>query len=94
MGPWLRSHYLLFLGEGLERFGRFDAAGEVLTQAADYAAGNQINSVSFRAEDALVAMRSNRRRSAPAPVFDSVPQEVLAAARSISELRKGSLTPA
>jgi len=90
----LRSHYLLFLGEGLERFGRLDAAGEVLTQAGDYAASNQINSVTFRAEDALVAMRSNRRRNAPTPVFDSVPQEVLAAARSISELRKGSLTPA
>jgi tetratricopeptide (TPR) repeat protein len=94
MGPWLRSHYLLFLGEGLERFRRFDAAAEVLTQAADYAASNQINAVAFRAEDAIVAMRSNRQRNAPAPVFDSIPQEVLAAARSISELRKGSLTPA
>lgn len=94
MGPWLRSHYLLFLGEGLELFGRYEAATEVLTEAADYAACNQINSVSFRAEDALVAMRSNRRRNAPAPAFDGVSQEVLAAARSISELRKGSFTPA
>jgi tetratricopeptide (TPR) repeat protein len=94
MGPWLRAHYLLFFGEGLERFGRYEAATEVLSQAFEYASTNQIHSVAFRAEDAMVAIRSNRRTSAPAPVFDSVPQEVLAAARSISELRKGSLTPA
>jgi tetratricopeptide (TPR) repeat protein len=94
MGPWLKAHYLLFLGEGLERFGRYDAASEILTQTVEYSSTNQIHSITFRAEDALVAIRSNRRRVAEAPVFDSVPQEVLAAARSISELRKGSLTPA
>jgi tetratricopeptide (TPR) repeat protein len=94
MGPWLQSHYLLFLGEGLERFGRYEAATEILTGAIQYATANQIHAVAFRAEEAMVAIRSNRRTSAPAPVFDSVPQEVLAAARSISELRKGSLTPA
>jgi tetratricopeptide (TPR) repeat protein len=94
MGPWLRSHYFLFLGEGLERFGRYEAATEVLTEAIQYASANQIHAVAFRAEEAVVAIRSNRRTSVPAPVFESVPQEVLAAARSISELRKGSLTPA
>jgi tetratricopeptide (TPR) repeat protein len=94
MGPWLRAHYLLFFGEGLERFGRYEAATELLDQAFRYASANQIHAVAFRAEDAMVAIRSNRRTSAPAPVFDSVPQEVLAAACSISELRKGSLTPA
>jgi tetratricopeptide (TPR) repeat protein len=94
MGPWLRAHYLLFLGEGLERFGRYEAATEVLTQTVEYASANQIHSITFRAEDALVAIRSSRRRTTPTPVFDNVPQEVLAAARSISELRKGSLTPA
>jgi hypothetical protein len=94
MGPWLQSHYLLFLGEGLERFGRYEAAAEVLAGAIQYATANQIHAVAFRAEDAMVAIRSNRRTSASAPVFDSVPQEVLAAARSISELRKGSFTPA
>lgn len=94
MGPWLRAHYLLFFGEGLERFGRYEAATEVLSQAFEYASANQIHSVAFRAEDAMVTIRSNRRTSAPAPVFENIPQEVLAAARSISELRKGSLTPA
>jgi tetratricopeptide (TPR) repeat protein len=93
MGPWLRSHYLLFLGEGLERFGRFAAAAEALGQAAEYAATNQIHSVTFKAENALVAMRSNRRITEPAPDFEGVSLEVLAAAQSISELRKGSLAP-
>jgi tetratricopeptide (TPR) repeat protein len=94
MGPWLQSHYLLFLGEGLERCGRFDAATHVLTEAVEYASANQIHSVMFRADDALVAVRSSKRTHAQATVFENVPQEVLAAAHAISELRKAALAPA
>jgi tetratricopeptide (TPR) repeat protein len=94
MGPWLKSHYLLFMGQGLERFSRFDAATEVLAEAVEYANANQIHSVMFRADDALVAVRSSRRTHVQPLVFDSVPQEVLAAAHAISELRKAALTPA
>jgi len=94
MGPWLKSHYLLFLGQGLERFARFDAATEVLAEAVEYASANQIHAVMFRADDALVAVRSSKRTRAHTVVFDNVPQGVLAAAHSISELRKAASAPA
>ena len=94
VGAWLRSHYLLFLGEGLERFGRYEAAAEALEEAIAYTSANQIHSVTFKAEEVLGAVRTKTRRHAPAPVFAEVPQEVLAAAHAISELRKAALTPA
>ena len=93
MGTWLRSHYLLFLGEGLERFGRYEAAEQALEEGVAYASANQIHAVTFKAEEILAAVRAKSRREASAPVFDQVPQEVLAAAHAISELRKAALTP-
>jgi tetratricopeptide (TPR) repeat protein len=92
MGPWLKSYFLLFLGEGQERFGRFESAREALEEAVDFSAANQIHPVTFRAESALVALRSSNRAKAPAPVFHDVPEDILAAAHSISELRKVALT--
>jgi tetratricopeptide (TPR) repeat protein len=94
LGPLLRSYFLLFLGEGLERFGRCEAAEQALTEAVDYATANQIFAVSFKAEEAFAAVRSRSARIAAVPVFDQVPQEVLAAAHAISELRKAALAPA
>lgn len=93
LGPWLKSHFLLFLGEGLQHFTRYEAAEQVLREALDYSAANQIFSVNFRAEETLATLRAQSRRAAAAPVFDHLPQEVLAAAHSISELRKATLTP-
>lgn len=94
MGTWLRSHFLLFLGEGLEKFGRYEAAEEVLEEAVAYTTANQIHSVSFKAEEILGAVRARSRRQASAPIFAQFPQEVLAAAHAISELRKVALAPA
>ena len=94
MGSWLRSHFLLFLGEGLERFGRNEAAEQALEEAVAYTSANQIHAVTFRAEEILGAVRAKSRRQASAPVFDQVPQEILAAAHAISELRKAAVTTA
>jgi tetratricopeptide (TPR) repeat protein len=93
LGPMLRSYFLLFLGEGLERFGRYEASDQILTEAVDYATANQIFAVSFKAEDALASVRSRIPRKTAAPMFDQVPQEILAAAHAISELRKAALSP-
>jgi hypothetical protein len=92
LGPVLRSYFLLFLGEGLERFGRYEAAEQALTEAVDYAAANQIFAVTFKAEKALTGVRSRSVRNAAVPTFEPLPQEVLAAAHAISELRKAALT--
>lgn len=94
MGPWLKSHFLLFLGEGLERFERYEAAEQALEQAIAYADANQIHSVSFKAESDLTEVRARSRKATALPVFDQIPTEVLAAAHSIAELRKAALTPA
>jgi tetratricopeptide (TPR) repeat protein len=94
LGPVLKSHYLLFLGEGLERFGRFEAAEQVLSEAADYATANQIFTVTFKAEEALAAVRTRSVRNSPLPSFAQVPQEILTAAHAISELRKAALSTA
>jgi tetratricopeptide (TPR) repeat protein len=94
LGTWLHSHFLLFLGEGLARFGRYEAAQQALDEAIAYTSANQIHAVSFKAEEVLATVRTKGRTLAPAPVFDQVPQEVLAAAHAVSELRKAALTPA
>jgi len=94
LGPWLKSHFLLFLGEGLARFERYDASEQAFEEAMAYADSNQIHSISFKAEAELGEVRARARKRTSPPAFDSLPTEVLAAAHSISELRKATLTPA
>ncbi len=89
LGPWLRAHYLLFLGEGMNRLGRRDASEEALKEAISFAEANQIHLVSFKAQSALSAIRSaarpNKAFVAP-PAW--VPEEVSTVVRAMSELRK------
>src|SRR2546423_147111 len=95
LGPWLKSHFLLLLGEGLERFDRSEAAEQMLTEAQDLADQNQVFSVSFRAEEDLRTVRSKSRKATAAsvlPSFRTIPNDVLAAAHDISELRKAAAT--
>ena len=58
LGPWIRAHYLLFLGEGLTRFGQFETADEALNEAVSFAEANEIHQVSFKAQAALCRLRS------------------------------------
>ena len=62
LGAWIRSHYLLFLGEGFDRFGREEAAIETLKEAAEFAESNQIHQIAFKAQSALERVRSAPRR--------------------------------
>jgi tetratricopeptide (TPR) repeat protein len=90
IGPWLRSHYLLFLGEGFSRFGREQEAVEALEEAVSFAESNQIHQIAFKAQAALVAVRSippSTRKSFVAPAT-WVPDEVDGVVRAISNLRK------
>ena len=89
LGPWLRSHYLLFLGEGLARFGREDAAEEALREAIVFAEANEIHQVSFKAQSALATVRSVGRPSkAFVPAAGWRPEEVESIVQAISDLRK------
>ena len=91
MGSWLKAHFLLFLGEGLQKFERFEAAEQILLEASDFAERNQIFAVSFKADEALQAVRSRARRHVPAGSFPELSHDVLAAAHDISELRKAAV---
>jgi hypothetical protein len=89
LSPWLRAHYLLFLGEGMNCLGRSEPAVEALQEAIAFAEANQIHQVSFKAQAALTAIRrvppSTKPFVAP-PAW--VPEEVSAVVRAMSDLRK------
>jgi tetratricopeptide (TPR) repeat protein len=96
MGAWIRSHYLLFLGEGFDRFGREELAIETLKEAAQFAESNQIHQIAFKAQSALERVRSVPRN---APIISNapptwVPDDVATVVRAISELRKATLAAA
>jgi hypothetical protein len=88
LGPWWRANYLLFLGEGMHRLGRHEAAEEALKEAISFADANQIHQVSFQAQSALSAVRSSAptKEFVPPPVW--VPEEIGTVVRAIGELRR------
>jgi tetratricopeptide (TPR) repeat protein len=89
LSPWLRAHYLLYLGEGMNCLGRHDAAVEALNEAVSFAEANQIHQVSFKAQAALSAIRSAPRQNKPFATPPTwVPEEVSTVVRAMSELRK------
>jgi tetratricopeptide (TPR) repeat protein len=91
LSPWLRSHYLLYLGEGMHRLGRHDAAEEALQEAGSYADANMIHQVAFKAQSALASVRA-RTPSAPfVPPLAWVPEEVGSVVTAIAELRKSAV---
>jgi tetratricopeptide (TPR) repeat protein len=95
LGPWLRAHYLLYLGEGMNRLGRRDASEEALAEAISFAEANQLHQVSFNAQSALSAIRSASRPSNAFVAHPAwVPEEVNAVVRAISELRKTAVAAA
>ncbi len=92
LNPWVRSHYLLFLGEGFVRFGRFEAAEDALREASTFADANQIHQISFKAQLDLEKVRSAPRVTppfTPAPAW--VPEEVNTVIRAMSDLRKAAV---
>jgi tetratricopeptide (TPR) repeat protein len=92
LGVWVRSHYLLFLGEGFRRLGRHEAAVEALTEAVAFAEANQLHEVGFKAQAALETVRSTALPTyafVPPPAF--VPDDVNSVVRAISDLRKATL---
>jgi len=88
LGPWLRAHYLLFLGEGMSWLGRHEEAEEALHEAVSFADANQIHQVSFRAQSSLAAARQVKRTKEFAPPPAWVPEDVGTVVRAISQLRK------
>jgi tetratricopeptide (TPR) repeat protein len=95
LSPWLRAHYLLYLGEGMSCLGRRDTAEEALNEAISFAEANQIHQVSFKAQAALAAIRkippSTKPFVAP-PAW--IPEEINTVVRAMSDLRKTAVAAA
>lgn len=91
----LRAYYLLYLGQGQQRFGRLDAAVRSLEEARRFATANALHQVSFEAEKALSATAKEWATwPAPAPtipVFE-VPDSTLRIARELTQMRELALT--
>ncbi|HYJ46587.1 MAG TPA: hypothetical protein VEV81_08220, partial [Pyrinomonadaceae bacterium] len=84
LGPWIRSHYLLTIGEAFQRFGQMDLAVESLEEAAIFAEVNQIHQIAFKAQSALEAARSKPLRPSEfVPPLPWVPDEVSAVRETI-----------
>jgi len=94
LGPWLRSHYLLFLGEGMNRLGRTDAAKEALHEAIAFADANQLHQVSFQAQTAMSAVKASQKTKEFTPPPAWLPEEVGSVVRAVSELRKTTVAAA
>jgi hypothetical protein len=91
LSPWLRAHYLLFFGEGLQRFGKNNEARDALEEAVTYSDENQLHQLSFKAQSALTSQRSRT----PGPSTTATPSfaasGVAGVVHAISDLRKTTL---
>jgi tetratricopeptide (TPR) repeat protein len=88
-GPWVRAHFLLFLGEGLHRLERTAQAEETLVEAVTFSETNQFHEIAFKAQSALSAVQSTPRVVTPfvaPPTW--VPDDVASVVRAMSDLRK------
>jgi hypothetical protein len=90
MGVWLRSHFLLIFGEGLARFGRFEAAEEMLQEAERFASANQIHRVAFEAEAALTRVASKAhlaQKQLAGAVYAKPTDDILNVVHGLTQLR-------
>lgn len=63
--PFLSALYHLYVGQGLQLFGRADAARSSLQRAVEISSRHRLNQILFQAEEAL-------RRSRPVPVARAI----------------------
>src|SRR5439155_23641388 len=50
LNAWVRSHYLLFLGEGFARFGRSEAAEDARREASTFDEANEVQQIAVTAQ--------------------------------------------
>jgi tetratricopeptide (TPR) repeat protein len=90
LDPRLRSYFLLYYGEGCQRFGREEEGRSFIEQARDYAVSHKIYQVAFEAEKALTAAGERRARNAKLDISWSEPvrEDVTQVASALSHLRE------
>jgi tetratricopeptide (TPR) repeat protein len=70
LSPTWRAYFYLYLGQGHERFGRYELAVENLNAAVQYAAEHQIHKVTIEAEESLAALAAGERKRARHASYD------------------------
>ena len=89
-----RAYYLLYLGQGQQRFGKLDAAARSLEEARAFSAANGVHQVTFEAESALSSLAKEWATwpTVAQPVVpSSVPESALRIARELSHMRELAL---
>jgi tetratricopeptide (TPR) repeat protein len=91
LSPAHKAYFLLFLGEGLGRFGRDEAAKEVLAEAIAFASANQLNQIAFEADRALASVKaaSTQPTKVAAPMT-SASHELAFVLEGLSQLREAA----
>lgn len=70
LSPTWRAYFYLYLGQGHERFGRYELAVENLNAAVQYAAEHQIHKVTIEAEESLAALVAGERKRARQAAYE------------------------
>jgi tetratricopeptide (TPR) repeat protein len=89
-----RAFYLLYLGQGYQRFGKLDAAARSLEEARTFATANGVHQVTFEAESALSRLAQEWATwptvAQPASL-PNVPESALRIARELTQMRELAL---
>jgi len=87
----VRTYYLLYLGQGQQRFGRLDAAINSLESARQFARANEINQVAFEADKSL-STAAKEWATWPTPATEetssSAPESAFKIARELTQMRE------
>jgi tetratricopeptide (TPR) repeat protein len=93
LSPTWRAYFYLYLGQGHERFGRYEMAIENLTTAVQYASEHQIHKVTIEAEESLAAVRAGQtKREKAVPYQESYSDELHEIVDAISDMRRAAFT--
>lgn len=89
LSPTWRAYFYLYLGQGHERFGRYELAVESLNEAVTFATAHQFHRVAFDAEQSLAAIATGERKRAKSTSYkDSYAGELDDVVDAISEMRR------
>jgi hypothetical protein len=87
--PSLAAAYYLYVGQGYQRFRKFDLAEHAIEHAIGIANSHKLNQLLFQAEAALVDVRTGRFSEAPQASEPPAPVRVIA--ESIRDMRMATL---
>ena len=86
--PSLAAVYYLYVGQGYQRFGKFDLAEHAIEHAIGIANSHKLNQLLFQAESALHEVRTGRHGAMPHSIEPPVPVREIA--DSVRQMRSAA----